>query len=92
MIDITNAKWDLSKEEKYVIEWFDNNGFDGKLIKQYVSKTKFEVEKYGVKDYFDLTQGITGMDVESYMQQYEKSFKTLCELQKLREEVNKRNH
>lgn len=42
MIDTTNAKWDFSKEEKYVIKWFDDNGFKGKIIKQYVSKTIFE--------------------------------------------------
>ena len=43
MIDITNAKWDLSKEEKSVIKWFDDNEYNGKILKQYVSKTVFEI-------------------------------------------------
>ena len=32
MIDITNAKWDLSKEEKSVIKWLDDNEYNGKIL------------------------------------------------------------
>lgn len=31
MIDISSAKWDFSKEEKYVINWLNEKGFDRKL-------------------------------------------------------------
>ena len=55
MIDISNAKWDLSKEEKYVIKWLNEKGFDGKLVKQYVSKTIFSLSKDGITDTFELT-------------------------------------
>lgn len=58
MIDTANAKWDFSKEEKYVIKWFNDNGFNGKIIKQYVSKTIFEIEKDNIVDKFELPQGI----------------------------------
>lgn len=30
MIDISNAKYEFSKEEQYAIKWFNENGFDGK--------------------------------------------------------------
>ena len=41
MIDTSNAKWDFSKEEKYVIRWFNDNGYDGKILKQCISKNNF---------------------------------------------------
>lgn len=49
MIDISNAKWELSKEEQYAVKWFNDNGFDGKLDKQFLSKTKFSVSKNNIK-------------------------------------------
>ena len=45
MIDTSNAKWDFSKEEKFAIKWFEENGYNGKIIKQYISKTIFEISK-----------------------------------------------
>lgn len=72
MIDTTNAKWDFSKEEEYVIKWFNDNGFNGKVIKQYVSKTIFEIEKDNIVDKFELPQGIVFNSISSYMKQFEK--------------------
>ena len=47
-IDISGAKWDFSREEKYVIKWLEDNGFTGKIVKQYISKTIFEIAKMGL--------------------------------------------
>lgn len=80
MIDTTNAKWDFSKEEEYVIKWFNDNGFNGKVIKQYVSKTIFEIEKDNVVDKFKLPQGIVFNSISSYMKQFEKNWDMICEL------------
>lgn len=88
MIDISKQKWDFSKEEKFVIKWFDENGFDGTLEKQYVSKTIFSIEKDGVKDKFELPQGIIFKDISGYMEQYRRSRKMLTELEKLRLQAN----
>ena len=85
MIDTTNAKWDFSKEEKYVIKWFNDNGFNGKVIKQYVSKTIFEIEKDNIVDKFELPQGIVFNSISSYMKQFEKNWDMICELHKLRQ-------
>lgn len=87
MIDISKAKWDLSKEERYAVKWFNENGFDGMLVAQFLSKTKFVVHKNGVTDNFDLPQGYKGINVKKVMEQYRKSFSTLCELVALREKV-----
>lgn len=85
MIDTTNAKWDFSKEEKYVIKWFNDNGFNGKVIKQYVSKTIFEIEKDNIVNKFELPQGIVFNSISSYMKQFEKNWDMICQLHKLRQ-------
>lgn len=86
MIDISNAKWDFSKEEKYAIQWLNDNGYDGKIAKQYVSKTIFEVSKDGVTDKFELPQEVAFKNIKKYMEQYRKNWELLCELQNLRKE------
>lgn len=88
MIDTTNTKWDLSKEEKSVIKWFDDNGYNGKILKQYVSKTVFEISKDGITDKFELPQSIDSKQIKNYMEQFQKNWDVLCELKKLRQMRN----
>ncbi len=88
MIDITNAKWDLSKEEKSVIKWLDDNEYNGKILKQYVSKTVFEISKDGITDKFELPQSIDSKQIKNYMEQFQKNWDVLCELKKLRQMRN----
>lgn len=92
MIDITNAKWNLSKEEKSVIKWLDDNKYNGKILKQYVSKTVFEISKDGITDNFELPQGIDFKQIKSYMEQFQKNWNMLCELKKLRQMKNQVNN
>jgi len=87
MTDLSNAKWDFSKEEKYAISWFEEHNFSVTLEKQYISKTKFIVEKDGVTDHFELPLTAKNFDVKKYMEQYMQSFMLLCELQTLRKEA-----
>jgi hypothetical protein len=88
MIDISGKKWDFSKEEEYAIKWLNDNGFNGKLEKQYISKTIFTIEKDGITEKFELPQGIKNMNISAYMDQYAKNWDMLCELQKLRKQAN----
>lgn len=81
MIDLKLAKNDFSKNEKYVIKWLNDNQFEGKIVKQYVSKTIFEIEKDGIVDKFELPRGIE--NISAYMKQYQKNWNMLCELHKL---------
>ena len=83
MIDTSKAKWEFSKEDKYIFDWLDKNGFDAILEKQYISKMKVIVKKDGVTDNAEFISGLK-FDVKSYMEQYGKSFELLCELQGLR--------
>ena len=87
MIDTSNAKCDFSKEEKFAIKWFEENGYSGRIIKQYISKTIFEISKDGIADKFELPQGIVFKNIKGYMEQYKKNWEMLCELQRLREEA-----
>ena len=88
MVDITNAKWDLSKKEKSAIKWLDDNGYNGKILKQYVSKTIFEISKDGITDNFELPQSIDSKQIKNYMEQFQKNWNMLCELKKLRQMKN----
>ena len=88
MIDISKQKWDFSKEEDFAIKWFNENGFDGKLEKQYVSKSIFSIEKDGLKDKFELPQGIVFKNISAYMEQYRRNWELLAELENLRAQSN----
>ena len=63
--------------------------YDGKIIKQYISKTIFEISKDGVTDKFELPQGIVFKNIKNYMEQYSQNWKMICELKNLREEIKK---
>lgn len=86
-IDISNAKWDFSKEEKFVIKWFEENGFTGKIVKQYVTKTIFEISKDGITDRFELPQGVVFKNIKGYMEQYRRNWSINLELRDLRNKV-----
>ena len=88
MIDTSNAKWDFSKEEKFAIKWFEENGYNGKIIKQYISKTIFEISKDGITDKFELPQGIVFKNIKGYMEQYRQNWNLLWKLHRLREEID----
>lgn len=79
MIDTSKARWEFSKEDKYIFDWLEMNGFDVVLEKQYISKMKVTVSKNGITDNAEFISG-TRFDVKSYMEQYGKSFNLLCEL------------
>lgn len=88
MIDKSKAKWDFSKEEKAAIKWFDLNGFTGEIVKQYISKTIFDIEKSGVKDRFELPLGANApKNINAYMKNYGKAFHMKEELEELRKGI-----
>ena len=79
-MDISNARWELSKDEEYAISWFEENGFSGKLEKQYLSKTIFLVERDGVKNKFELPKGVVS-DISGFMQQYLETWDLLIRIE-----------
>lgn len=75
-----------SKVEKGAEKWFKENGFDYKIIKQYISKTIYQVSKDGVTDKCEVLAAVT--NISSYMESYGRSFelgKQIAELQLLEE-------
>lgn len=88
MIDLTKQKWEFSKEDKYIFDWLEKNGFNAVLEKQYLSKMKVTVSKNGITDNADFICGLH-FDVESYMEQYGKYFAMLCELTALKKEIER---
>lgn len=83
MIDISNAKYDFSKEETYAIQWLNDKGFEGKLVRQSTCKTVFQIEKNGVKDKFELPQGIVFKSIEKYMEQFQKCWELIVKKKSL---------
>lgn len=80
MIDTSKAKWEFSKEDEYIFEWLDKNGFDAVLMKQYINKMKVKVSKNGVTDNAEFVSG-KRYDVKSYMEQYNRQFEMITALQ-----------
>ena len=87
MIDTSKAKWEFSKEIKYVIVWLDQNGFDAVLEKQNINKTVFSVSKSGVNDTLEITV-LREKDIKKHLSNFEKSFDLKCELYELRKQVD----
>ncbi len=77
MIDTLNAKYDFSKEEVYVIQWLNDNGFNGKIVRQSTGKTVFQIEKDGTEDKFELPQGVVYKSIEKYMEQFRKCWELI---------------
>lgn len=79
MIDTRKAKWEFSKEDKYIFDWLDKNGFDAVLETQYISKLYVTVSKDGVTDHARFESG-KRYNVKAYMEQYGASFELLAKL------------
>lgn len=77
----------LSKNEEYVIEWFEENGIEVISAKQYVSKTKFKIRKDGIEDDFELLSEVT--NIKKYMEMYKQSLDMKFEIEKSKREVER---
>ena len=79
-------KKDFSKNEKYAMKFFKNNGFEFEILKQYNSKTKFKVQKDGLYYEWELPVGVE--DIKKYMSMFMYSHEQKLEIQKLKEQIN----
>lgn len=80
--------YEKTKNELYAEKWFKDHGFQFALVKQYYSKTKYNVSKDDITDNFELLSGIT--DIEQYMKAYEKDFKMKQEIVRLKKQLESR--
>ena len=83
---MTNNKT-KTRNEKFVENWFAQNGFDFTMEKQYNSKTVWCVSKNAVDEKFELPYDVP--NVSKYMEQFNESFKLKEELVELRKQVTK---
>ena len=93
MIDTSKIRKYTSDHEEYAIKWFNEHGFNGKVVHQWVTETAFEVEKNGVTDSFRLTatmQDKRKCNIKEYMEQFEKSFEMKSQIEKMKIELAKR--
>lgn len=72
--------YEKSKNEKYVEQWFTENGYTFSVIKQFISKTKYEVSKDGISDIFELPSEV--QDPKKYMIMYDRSFEMKKQIMK----------
>ena len=56
---------DKNKNEKFAERWFAQHGFEWKCVKQYISKTVYEISKDGLTYKWELPYGVT--DAKKYM-------------------------
>lgn len=81
-MDTTNAKFDFSNEEKFALKWFTANGYTGRIVKQYIGKTVFQVSKDGMTKKFELMQGFKFRNIEKYMEQYRKVWEMILTVER----------
>lgn len=72
----------LSKNEDYVIKWFEENGIEVISTKQYVSKTKFKIRKDGIEDDFELLSEVK--NVKKYMEMYKQSLDMKLQIEEMK--------
>ena len=63
-------------------KWMKENGFQFLVLKQYISKTIYEIEKDGFKTKFELPMSVA--DVKKYMELYKKDFEMQIKLKEFR--------
>jgi len=57
--------YELSRNEKYAIKWFQDNGYEVEVKKQWNSKTILHIEGQGLDFDFELMSGIE--NIKAYM-------------------------
>lgn len=93
MIDTSKIRKYTTENEDYAIKWFNEHGFNGKVLHQWTTETSFEVEKDGITDTFRLTythRNPKKCIIEEYMKQFEKSFEMKVQIEKMKAELDNR--
>ena len=92
MIDISKTNKELSASVQYAIQWFEQNGFSGKLTVNNANKTEFIVSKDGTEDIFTLTvtkQDPRKCNIQRYMEEFRHSFEMKQEIERLKKELQR---
>lgn len=85
MKNLDKHEWEFTYGERYAVNWFDDHGFDVVLEKRHVTADYFSVTKRGVSYKFRLPLGDPKINYRKVMEQFEKDFELLCEIEKLKQ-------
>ena len=76
MIDVKNAKGDLTRKERNFIKGMEERGFSGKLVRKYTNITKFKLTKSGITFEYNMVR-YSRLSVEKWLENLEMDFQ--CE-------------
>lgn len=68
----------MTENEKYALNWFNNNGFSYKLYKNKGDFVYYEFCKYGIKDIFYVDKKDT--NIKKTMKRFNNNFELYCTL------------
>lgn len=86
MIDVKNAKGDLTRKERNFIKGMEERGFSGKLVRKYTHVTKFKLIKSGITLEYDII-GYSRLSVKKWLENLEERFQMLKDSMMLDEEI-----
>ncbi len=86
MIDVKNAKGDLTRKERSFIKSMEERGFSGKLMRKYTHVTKFKLTKSGITIEYDII-GYSRLSVKKWLENLEELFQMLKDSMILDEEI-----
>lgn len=76
MIDVKNAKGDLTRKERNFIKGMEERGFSGKLVRKYTHITRFKLIKSGITFEYDFIE-YSRLSVKKWLENLEERFRML---------------
>ena len=86
MIDVKNAKGDLTRKERNFIKGMEERGFTGKLVRKYTYIMIFKLTKSEITFEFDISR-YSRLSVEKWLENLEERFQMLKDSMMLDEEI-----
>lgn len=86
MIDVKNAKGDLTRKERDFIKGTEERGFSGKLVRKYTHVTRFKLIKSGITFEYDII-GYSRLSVKKWLENLEERFQMLKDSMICEEEI-----
>lgn len=86
MIDVKNAKGDLTRKERNFIKGMEERGFSGKLVRKYTNITKFKLTKSGITFEYNIVR-YSRLSVKKWLENLEERFRMLKYSMMIDEEI-----
>lgn len=86
MIDVKNAKGDLTRKERNFIKGMEERGFTGKLVRKYTYIMRFKLTKSKITFEFDISR-YSKSSAKSWLEYLEERFQMLKDSMMIDEEI-----